>query len=441
MDVFKQHILYLMLALLLVFSPSSILSEAESEHIDLFFIEEVYLKNRGSKNYPLTDFINAPLFHNCSTQTSSLIEVLFNGSRVEWSDLKIDEDGNPYVELKLPKLMLKPNESIYLRYKVWVRVYKRFIQEPPISINNSGRLSDIPEEIKLKYVGETDLYQIGDEKLRELAFKLMRGEENVLKIVLTIVNWTEHNLMYPLGGLKPPTYPNETLINKVGDCDDQTNLLVTLCRILGIPAFTQIGYIYDESIREEFSAFNERYLVELRSAGGHGWAEVYVPPWGWIPIDLTYFRGARLVNGYIRSKNLLDHIEGSALLTKYVVIIYNVTKSDYVKECREWISDLYEFDLEWRERIEFRLIESCREESMKATSPTLPLLKKYTITKTILQRVTVTTTKTTTLITTVLEKPSMTLEVAVSFILGAVIAAFITILTVKLSRKPILTNS
>lgn len=431
MSVFKRRILYLTLTLLLVFSFLSESSEADLDHVDLFFTEEVYLKNKGSKSYPLNEFINASLFHNCSTQTSVLIEVLLNGTRVYWSDLKHDEDGNPYVELKLPKLELKPNESIYLTYRVWLKVCKRIIEGPIISINNSGVLSEIPEELKRKYACGSNLYQVYDERLRELAFKLKGDEENVLKIVLSIVNWTERNLMYPLSGLKPPSYPNETLTDGVGDCDDQTNLLVTLLRILGIPAFTQIGYIYDESIDEEYSAFGGRYSVELKSVGGHGWAEVYVPPWGWIPIDLTYFSGARLVDGYIRSRDLLDHIEGSALLTRYVAVIYNVTRTDYVKECRDWIEDLYEFNLEWREKIEFKVAEPCEERASQPLPPTPPLVK--TVTTTVLRKVTVTKTLT----TTIVEKPSVIPEIAASFLLGGVITAFIMILLLKLSSKPL----
>ncbi len=57
-----------------------------------------------------------------------------------------------------------------------------------------------------------------------------------------------------------------------GDCGEQTMLLITLLRMNGIPARWQSGWI-----------FTRRGYDNI-----HDWAEVYLAPYGWVPLDVTY---------------------------------------------------------------------------------------------------------------------------------------------------------
>lgn len=59
---------------------------------------------------------------------------------------------------------------------------------------------------------------------------------------------------------------------KIGDCNDFTDLFVTLCRINKIPARTIDGYTALGNGREV----------------GHSWAEVYFNDIGWVPFDPTW---------------------------------------------------------------------------------------------------------------------------------------------------------
>jgi transglutaminase-like putative cysteine protease len=56
-----------------------------------------------------------------------------------------------------------------------------------------------------------------------------------------------------------------------GDCGLQSTLLITLCRAVGVPARWQSGW-------------------ETKPWGWnmHDWAEVYIEPWGWLPVDQSY---------------------------------------------------------------------------------------------------------------------------------------------------------
>lgn len=59
-----------------------------------------------------------------------------------------------------------------------------------------------------------------------------------------------------------------------GDCGEQTMLLIALMRMNGIPARWQSGWTFTDRDYEDI----------------HDWAEIYLAPYGWIPVDVTYGR-------------------------------------------------------------------------------------------------------------------------------------------------------
>jgi transglutaminase-like putative cysteine protease len=61
-----------------------------------------------------------------------------------------------------------------------------------------------------------------------------------------------------------------------GDCGEQTLLLITLMRMNGIPARWQSGWTFTTGKYDDI----------------HDWAEIYLAPYGWVPVDVTYGRFA-----------------------------------------------------------------------------------------------------------------------------------------------------
>ena len=59
-----------------------------------------------------------------------------------------------------------------------------------------------------------------------------------------------------------------------GDCGEQTMLLITLMRMNGIPARWQSGWTFTDGDYDDI----------------HDWAEIYLVPYGWVPVDVTYGR-------------------------------------------------------------------------------------------------------------------------------------------------------
>jgi transglutaminase-like putative cysteine protease len=59
-----------------------------------------------------------------------------------------------------------------------------------------------------------------------------------------------------------------------GDCGEQTLLLITLMRMNGIPARWQSGWTFTGGKYDDI----------------HDWAEIWLAPYGWVPVDVTYGR-------------------------------------------------------------------------------------------------------------------------------------------------------
>ena len=59
-----------------------------------------------------------------------------------------------------------------------------------------------------------------------------------------------------------------------GDCGQQTLLLMTLLRLNGIPTRWQSGWVYSDDDYDNM----------------HDWAQLYLEPYGWVPMDVTFGR-------------------------------------------------------------------------------------------------------------------------------------------------------
>lgn len=77
------------------------------------------------------------------------------------------------------------------------------------------------------------------------------------------------------------------------DCGQQTLLLITLLRLNGIPARWQSGMVYSDS---QVGGAERAAYWNL-----HDWGQVYLAPYGWVPMDVTTGRLPGAVDGQGRS--------------------------------------------------------------------------------------------------------------------------------------------
>ncbi len=298
-------------------------STTEEEETEYYVKSTVTYSNKGSKAWNFTEREDRTvgLFMNSSWQTGYLVN-----STVFIEAIENDTDGNQIAVLQFPEMLLDPGENI--SYAVTYRVVSKPRTLDGINETASESLDEIPEPLKERYLGAEGPWLVNDTELRSLALNLAGNESNVLTIIKNFVSWIAENINYTETH-EVPLYPNETLIEGKGDCDDQAILLVTLSRIVGIPAFIQIGAIYKfGSSLTKTSYWGNHVTSVQKRIGWHGWAMVYIPPWGWLPVDLTYVFGGL-------ESNSLNAITNAAVTWQGTIQYMNISQTDYVASTRE----------------------------------------------------------------------------------------------------------
>jgi len=275
----------------------------------------VTYENRGADIWNLTEEdYTVGLFSNNSWQMVYLVN-----HSLPVKSFEIDEDGN-YVAVLDPQANQVFPHSIF-SYDVEYTVVTKPRLIPDVNESSSHNVSDILGTMRERFCEAEGPWQIDDPEIVSLAHKIAGNKTRVLTIVKEFVKWIKGNISYRSGEI--PKYPNETLKERFGDCDDQANLLITFCRIYEIPAHLQIGCIYLPSKANETSRYwDDHYVTKLARIGWHGWAMVYVPPWGWLPVDLTYAKDI--------SVDPLNAVKRSAITLQETVQYLNITRTDYI---------------------------------------------------------------------------------------------------------------
>ncbi|MDP6458773.1 MAG: transglutaminase-like domain-containing protein [Candidatus Bathyarchaeota archaeon] len=280
-----------------------------------YLLKSTYtFENRGETPYIIVnDDAEVPLFVNNDRQKATII----NASHEILEEIH-GVNGKPVGYLNLPS-EIEAGGS--LAFSVKYLIESGGIKRPIIDPMESKALRDIPERLVDTYTSETETFRLNDE-IEGLALELMDGSTDVLEIVTDVLNWVITRITYR--NFEVPRYPDETLESLQGDCDDQAILMISILRSLGIPAFLQIGVVFSESISSESSSWEGHLTFVQDGIGWHGWAMVYIPPWGWIPIDLT------LTN----AKGPLDRIKRAPEYSSNIVTAFNVSEHHYIAESR-----------------------------------------------------------------------------------------------------------
>jgi len=281
--------------------------------------------NNGTKTWSFTEEDRAiGLFMNTAWQTVYLVNCSHPVERVE-----TDGDGNSVAILDFNQTGLGFGERI--SYSVAYRIISKPRVLPNINEGESGTLNEITR-IPEAYLGGGGTWLVNDSRLRNLAHSIAGNETKVLTILKGFIQWIKDPTHIKYKVHEVPLYPNETYAEGEGDCDDQAVLLITLCRIIGIPAYLQIGCIYLPGQSINSTDWKGRRTIVEKDIGWHGWAMVYIPPWKWLPVDLTY------TPGYAGP---LDAIRKAAVTSQGVIQYANIIEWDYVTSARQ-VKDFFE---------------------------------------------------------------------------------------------------
>ena len=109
-------------------------------------------------------------------------------------------------------------------------------------------------------------------EMRALSKRIAGNTKNPALVAKNFYDWIGENIQYSY----TPEYSTIRNISDYirargyGDCGQEALLFITLCRLNGIPARWQSGW-----------------RIFPGSEGIHDWAEIYLAPYGWVPVDLT----------------------------------------------------------------------------------------------------------------------------------------------------------
>ena len=237
-------------------------------------------------NRTTKDFIYIAIPRNTTFQHSYLISIEPKPVRVQ-----LDEDDNVFAVIELK---LKPGEKFWIRaeFKVTMTEY---------AIDEKGVTSTWPPmELVAKLTGPTSLWNTENETLIEVANKYGKGD-TPLEIVKNLASWLVQRINYQVKGGRLGSdralVAGPKGLEVRGDCVEVADVMVTLARIKGIPARTVYGFMltspYEKMWLNLTTAEKEGEEL-LKHWGGHMWSQVYVPPWGWIDVELLEGRVARV---------------------------------------------------------------------------------------------------------------------------------------------------
>lgn len=132
---------------------------------------------------------------------------------------------------------------------------------------------DLDSKVYREHTAERPPHIAFTPEVNRLVGEIVGEEVNPLEKARRIFRWVSDNLPW-IGEMEYSIIPSlsaKGLAARCGDCGVQGMTFITLCRAAGVPARWQSGW-------------------QLRpgGAGMHDWSEIYVEPWGWLPVDASY---------------------------------------------------------------------------------------------------------------------------------------------------------
>lgn len=137
----------------------------------------------------------------------------------------------------------------------------------------TGEFKDMPKNMG-KYLVDGFKYDIKNPAIKNAVKKAVGDEDHPFWMAKKIFNYIISNISYklkPLGGWNPaPT----VLKRGTGSCSEYSFVFIAMCRAAGLPA----RYAGSIVVRSKDKGIDDVW---------HRWGEVYLPGYGWIPVDTS----------------------------------------------------------------------------------------------------------------------------------------------------------
>lgn len=135
---------------------------------------------------------------------------------------------------------------------------------------NTGKIKDIPENISNRYLANNEKYQYEHPYIQKVIREVVGDETNPYWITRKLYQYLIDHMYYEMvGGWN--TAP-AVLERGNGSCSEYAFVYIALCRAAGIPA----RYVGSVVVRGDKTSMDDVF---------HRWAEIYLPGYGWVPVD------------------------------------------------------------------------------------------------------------------------------------------------------------
>lgn len=174
-----------------------------------------------------------------------------------------------------------PHRTIYLEKKTEMNKETVFMIELSLMSSDFKKIIKLNEiksynvdsELYKEFTSENFPHIMFTKKLKSISEEIIGEEKNPLLKAKKIYKWINDNI--PWASAREYStinnIPEYCILNKHGDCGIQSLLFITLCRLNGIPAKWQSGW-----------------MLHPGEVNLHDWAEIYFEGIGWLPVDQSF---------------------------------------------------------------------------------------------------------------------------------------------------------
>ncbi len=181
------------------------------------------------------------------------------------TDMSTDKWGQMVAHFRFENLA--PTEFATVRMLASAKMYEtRYFVFP----DKVGSLADIPEPIRELYLVDDDKFSLENAVIQQAVKKAVGDETNPYWIGRKIFNHLIANMEYELAGgwnVAPAVLERGN-----GSCSEYSFVYIAMCRAAGLPA----RYAGSIVVRGDDASYDEVF---------HRWVEIYLPGYGWLPVD------------------------------------------------------------------------------------------------------------------------------------------------------------
>ncbi len=137
--------------------------------------------------------------------------------------------------------------------------------------DNWGTISAFPKVLQQKYQQSSKYWPLNSEIIQDFSKEEWFKTDDLSEWAKSIYYFIKHSIKHREKQEKR-LGADQAFLTRTGDCDEFTDLFITLARMRGIPCRRLTGYFIKQ---------------KKTNAEAHAWGEILSPLMGWIPIDIA----------------------------------------------------------------------------------------------------------------------------------------------------------